>query len=113
MSIGLRPRRKQSLATGAAFDARRPLWVAWVGGAHVVDPGDDAGRTLSVPVTVYAVPERICTRVDNRPRLATSPAGRAVCVSWSMPFDAGWRGEMSRTVWIGREGVRAKRAADG
>ncbi|KVT13930.1 hypothetical protein WT24_00775 [Burkholderia sp. MSMB1078WGS] len=89
MSMQAAPRRKQPLATGAAFDARCPLWVAWVDGAHVVDPRDDAGRTLSAPVTVYTVPERIYTRADNRPKHATSPDRRAVYVSWSMPPDAG------------------------
>lgn len=85
--------QKQPLATGAAFDARHRLWVAWVEGAHVVVAhSDDAGRTLSAPVPVNAMPEPVYTSAENRPKIATSPDGRAVYVSWSMPLDAPYTG---------------------
>ncbi|WP_404842129.1 hypothetical protein [Burkholderia contaminans] len=49
-------RQKQPLATGAAFDMHHRLWVAWVEGAHVVVAhSNDAGGTLSAPVTVNAM----------------------------------------------------------
>ncbi|WP_205189995.1 sialidase family protein, partial [Burkholderia sp. LMG 13014] len=94
MSMQAAPaQQKQPLATGAAFDARHRLWVAWVEGAHVVVAhSDDAGRTLSAPVTVNAMPEPIYTSAENRPKIATSPDGRAVYVSWSMPLDAPYTG---------------------
>ncbi|OJB54366.1 glycosyl hydrolase [Burkholderia ubonensis] len=85
--------QKQPLATGAAFDARHRLWVAWVEGEHVVVAhSDDAGRTLSAPVTVNAMPEPIYTSAENRPKVAPSPDGRAIYVSWSMPLDAPYTG---------------------
>ncbi|KGW09048.1 SMP-30/Gluconolaconase/LRE-like region family protein [Burkholderia pseudomallei MSHR4303] len=85
--------QKTPLATGAAFDARHRLWVAWVEGQHVVVAhSDDAGRTLAPPVTVNALPEPIYTSAENRPKLAASPDGRAIYVTWSMPLDAPYTG---------------------
>ncbi|WGS42948.1 glycoside hydrolase [Burkholderia sp. JSH-S8] len=85
--------QKQPLATGAAFDARHRLWVAWVEGEHVVVAhSNDAGRTLSAAVTVNAMPEPVYTSAENRPKVATSPDGRAIYVSWSMPLDAPYTG---------------------
>lgn len=74
MSMQAAPaQHKQPLATGVAFDTHHRLWVAWVEGAHVVVAhSDDAGRTLSAPVTVDAMPEPICTSAENRPKIATS-----------------------------------------
>ncbi|OXH82155.1 glycosyl hydrolase, partial [Burkholderia multivorans] len=90
---GAPAQQKAPLATGAAFDAQHRLWVAWVEGAHVVVAhSDDAGRTLSAPVVVNAMPEPIYTSAENRPKVATSPDGRAVYVSWSMPLDAPYTG---------------------
>ncbi|KVM97273.1 sialidase family protein [Burkholderia stagnalis] len=85
--------QKQPLATGAAFDARHRLWAAWVEGEHVVVAhSDDAGRKLSAAVTVNAMPEPIYTSAENRPKVAASPDGRAIYVSWSMPLDAPYTG---------------------
>jgi hypothetical protein len=94
MSMSAAPESQtQPLATGAAFDARHRRWVAWVEGQHVVVAhSDDAGRTLSAPVTVNALPEPIYTSAENRPKLATSPVGRAIYASWSMPLDAPYTG---------------------
>jgi len=93
MSMSGAPAQKAPLATGAAFDAQHRLWVAWVEDAHVVVAhSDDAGRTLSAPVVVNAMPEPIYTSAENRPKVATSPDGRAVYVSWSMPLDAPYTG---------------------
>ncbi|WP_244101776.1 hypothetical protein [Burkholderia cepacia] len=139
--------QKQPLATGAAFDAHHRLWGAWVEGAHVVvAQSDDAGRTLSAPATVNAMPEPIYTSAENRPKIATSPDMQLAMVAMdvyddsgpaisralaqmhlppqvaqyanaepmperlSAALDAGWRGEMPRTVWIGRDGAREARS---
>ena len=139
--------QKQPLATGAAFDAHHRLWGAWVEGAHVVvAQSDDAGRTLSAPATVNAMPEPIYTSAENRPKIATSPDMQFAMVAMDvyddngpaisralaqmhlppqvaqyanaepMPerlraaLDAGWRGEVPRTVWIGRDGAREARS---
>ncbi|KVS74991.1 hypothetical protein [Burkholderia cepacia] len=138
---------KQPLATGVAFDTHHRLWVAWVEGAHVVVAhSDDAGRTLSAPVTVDAMPEPIYTSAENRPKIATSRDVQLAMVAMDayydngtaisralaqmnpppqvaqyanaepMPerlcaaLDAGWRGEMPRTVWIVRDGAREARS---
>lgn len=138
--------QKQPLATGAAFDAHHRLWGAWVEGAHVVvAQSEDAGRTLSAPATVNAMPESIYTSAENRPKIATSPDVQLAMVTMdvyddngpaisralaqmqlpqvvqyanaepmperlSAALDAGWRGEMPRTVWIGRDGAREARS---
>ncbi|KWC82596.1 hypothetical protein WL58_20405 [Burkholderia cepacia] len=139
--------QKQPLATGAAFDAHHRLWGAWVEGAHVVvAQSEDAGRTLSAPATVNAMPEPIYTSAENRPKIATSPDMQLAMVAMDvyddngpaisralaqmhlppqvaqyanaepMPerlraaLDAGWRGEMPRTVSIGRDGAREARS---
>ncbi|MCR5896604.1 MULTISPECIES: hypothetical protein [Burkholderia] len=138
--------QKQPLATGAAFDAHHRLWGAWVEGAHVVvAQSDDAGRTLSAPATVNAMPEPIYTSAENRPKIASSPDMQFAMVAMdvyddngpaisralaqmhlpqvvqyanaepmperlSAALDAGWRGEMPRTVWIGRDGAREARS---
>ncbi|HGO6074725.1 TPA: hypothetical protein ACK3Q6_006687 [Burkholderia cepacia] len=148
MSMPAAPaQQKPPLATGAAFDTHHRLWGAWVEGAHVVVAySDDAGRTLSAPVTVNAMPEPIYTSAENRPKIATSrdvqlamvamdayddngAAPPRALVQMNLPpqvaqyanaepmperlraaLDAGWRGEMSRTVWIGRDGAREARS---
>ncbi|MDN7633934.1 hypothetical protein [Burkholderia cepacia] len=147
MSMQAAPaQQKQPLATGAAFDTHHRLWGAWVEGAHVVAAqSDDAGRTLSAPATVNAMPEPIYTSAENRPKIATSPDVQLAMVAMDvyddngvaisralaqmhlpqvaqyanaepMPerlraaLDAGWRGEMPRTVWIGRDGAREARS---
>ncbi|MEI6000515.1 exo-alpha-sialidase [Paraburkholderia bengalensis] len=84
---------KTPLATGAAFDAKHRLWVAWVEGQHVVVAhSDDKGRTLSPPVTVNALPEPIYTSAENRPKIAASPDAKTIYVTWSMPLDAPYTG---------------------
>ncbi|KVF19861.1 hypothetical protein WJ06_17100 [Burkholderia cepacia] len=146
MSMQAAPAQQQPLATGAAFDAHHRLWGAWVEGAHVVvAQSDDAGRTLSAPATVNAMPEPIYTSAENRPKIASSPDMQFAMVAMdvyddngpaisralaqmhlpqvvqyanaepmperlSAALDAGWRGEMPRTVWIGRDGAREARS---
>ncbi|WP_244105368.1 hypothetical protein [Burkholderia cepacia] len=147
MSMQAAPaQQKQPLATGAAFDTHHRLWGAWVEGAHVVvAQSDDAGRTLSAPATVNAMPEPIYTSAENRPKIATSPDMQFAMVAMDvyddngpaisralaqmhlpqvvqyanaepMPerlraaLDAGWRGEMPCTVWIGCDGAREARS---
>jgi hypothetical protein len=84
---------KTPLATGAAFDTKHRLWVAWVEGEHVVVAhSDDRGRSLSAPVIVNAMPEPIYTSAENRPKIATSPDARTVYVTWSMPLDQPYTG---------------------
>jgi hypothetical protein len=84
---------KTPLATGAAFDSRHRLWVAWVEGQHVVVAhSDDRGHTLSAPVVVNAMPEPIYTSAENLPKIAASPDARTVYVTWSMPLDQPYTG---------------------
>ncbi len=81
---------KQPLATGVAFDTHHRLWVAWVEGAHVVVAhSDDAGRTLSAPVTVDAMPEPIYTSAENLPKIATSPDVQVAMVAMGAYDDNG------------------------
>lgn len=81
---------KQPLATGAAFDTYHRPWGAWVEGAHVVVAhSDDAGRTLSAPVTVDAMPEPIYTSAENLPKIATSPDVQVAMVAMGAYDDNG------------------------
>lgn len=90
MSMQAAPAQQQPLATGAAFDAHHRLWGAWVEGAHVVvAQSDDAGRTLSAPATVNAMPESIYTSAENRPKIATSPDMQLAMVAMDVYDDNG------------------------
>lgn len=91
MSMQAAPaQQKQPLATGAAFDTHHRLWGAWVEGAHVVvAQSDDAGRTLSAPATVNAMPEPIYTSAENRPKIATSPDMQLAMVAMDVYDDNG------------------------
>ncbi|VWD01896.1 glycosyl hydrolase [Burkholderia contaminans] len=72
MSMQAAPaQQKQPLATGAAFDAHHRMWGTWVEGVPiVVAHSDDAGGTLSEPVTVNAMQEPVYTSAENRPKIA-------------------------------------------
>lgn len=73
-----------------AFDTHHRLWVAWIEGAHVVVAhSDDAGRTLSAPVTVDAMPEPIYTSAENLPKIATSPDVQVAMVATGAYDDNG------------------------
>lgn len=91
MSMQAAPaQHKQPLATGVAFDTHHRLWVAWVEGAHVVVAhSDDAGRTLSAPVTVDAMPEPIYTSAENLPKIATSRGVQVAMVAMGAYDDNG------------------------
>lgn len=90
MSMQEVPAQQQPpLATGAAFDVHHRLWGAWVEGAHVVAHSDDAGRTLSAPATVNAMPEPIYTSAENRPKIATSPDMQLAMVAMDVYDDNG------------------------
>jgi hypothetical protein len=87
---------KTPLATGAAFDSKHRLWVAWVEGRHVVvahsDSADGKRLALSPPVTVNAMPEPIYTSAENRPKIAASPDAKTIYGTWSMPLDEPYTG---------------------
>ena len=108
MSMQAAPaQQKQPLATGATFDMHHRLWVAWGEGAHVVVAHSaDAGGTLSAPVTVNAVPEPVYTSAENRPKIAQDANAEPTSERLRAALDAGWRGDMPRTEWIGRDGAR-------
>ena len=52
---------------------------------------DDDGRTLSAPMPVNAVAERIYSEGENRPKIAFGPHDE-LYVSWSQPRAAPWTG---------------------
>lgn len=80
------------LGASAAFDSHGRLYVVDAADGHVrLRHSDDGGRTLSAPVEVNAVAERIYAEGENRPKLAFGPHDE-IYVSWSQPRSAPWTG---------------------
>jgi len=80
------------LGATAAFDSHGRLYLVDAADGHVrLRHSDDDGRTLSAPVEVNAVAERIYDEGENRPKLAFGPHDE-LYVSWSQPRDGAWTG---------------------
>lgn len=74
-----------ALGASAAFDSHGTLWVVDARDGHIrVRQSTDEGRTLSAPVIVNPVAERIYTEGENRPKIAFGTRGQ-LYVSWSQP----------------------------
>lgn len=81
-----------ALGAGAAFDAHGRLWLATVRDGHVVvQHSADLGKTFSEPVQVNPAAETIYASGENRPKLATGPAGQ-IYVQWTEQPGSGWIG---------------------
>lgn len=81
-----------ALGAGAAFDASGRLWLATVRDGHVVvQHSGDLGKTFSEPVQVNPAAETIYASGENRPKLATGPAGQ-IYVQWTEQPGPGWIG---------------------
>lgn len=81
-----------ALGASAAFDSRGDLYVVDAAEGHVrLRHSDDDGRTLSAPMPVNAVAERIYSEGENRPKIAFGPHDE-LYVSWSQPRAAPWTG---------------------
>lgn len=84
--------RGPELGASAAFDSHGRLYVVDAADGHVrLRHSDDDGRTLSAPIEVNAVAERIYAEGENRPKLAFGPHDE-IYVSWSQPRTAPWTG---------------------
>ncbi|HJR11927.1 MAG TPA: sialidase family protein [Rhodanobacteraceae bacterium] len=82
------------LGASAAFDARGRLWLATVRDGHVLlRHSDDFGKTLSAPVEVNKVAEKIYDEGENRPKIAFGPQGQ-IYVTWSHPLAGPWTGDV-------------------
>ena len=89
---GMAMSREPELGASTAFDAHGRLWLADAAGGHVrVRHSDDLGKTLSPPVDVNPVAERIYDEGENRPKIAFGPHGE-LYVSWSQPRAKPWSG---------------------
>jgi hypothetical protein len=89
---GMHMPRGPELGASAAFDNHGRLYVVDAADGHVrLRHSDDDGRTLSAPVEVNAVAERIYAEGENRPKLAFGPHDE-IYVSWSQPRAAPWSG---------------------
>jgi hypothetical protein len=74
------------LGASAAFDAHGRLWLVTARNGHVLlRHSDDFGKTLSTPVAVNQVPEKIYDEGENRPKIALGPQGQ-IYISWSEPL---------------------------
>ncbi len=81
-----------ALGAGAAFGPHGRLWVVTAGDGHVwLRHSDDFGKTLSAPLAVNRVAERIYASGDNHPKVAIGPRGQ-VDVTWSHPLKTPWSG---------------------
>jgi hypothetical protein len=84
--------QEPQLGASAAFDAHGRLWLVTVRGGHVLlQHSDDSGKTLSTPVEVNAVAEKVYDEGENRPKIAFGPAGQ-IYVTWSHPLAGPWTG---------------------
>lgn len=76
----------------AAFAPDGRLWLATAKNGHVrVQHSDDFGKTLSAPVEVNPVAEKIYDEGENRPKIALGPRGQ-IYVSWSHPLTEPYTG---------------------
>lgn len=83
-----------TLGAAAAFDASGRLWLATVRDDHVLmQHSGDLGKTFSEPVQVNPVAETIYASGENRPKLATGPAGQ-IYVQWTEQPAPGWTGSI-------------------
>ncbi|MGH8111472.1 MAG: sialidase family protein [Rhodanobacteraceae bacterium] len=74
------------LGATAAFGPHGRLWLVTARDGHVLlQHSDDFGRTLSTPVEVNRVAEKIYDEGENRPRIAFGPQGQ-IYVTWSHPL---------------------------
>jgi len=80
------------LGASAAFDSHGRLWLVDAADGHVrLRHSDDDGATLSTPVQVNPVAERIYAEGENRPKIAFG-AHDEIYVSWSQPRARPWTG---------------------
>lgn len=80
------------LGASAAFDSHGRLWLVDAADGHVrLRHSDDDGRTLSAPIEVNTLAERIYAEGENRPKIAFGPHDE-IYVSWSQPRAEPWTG---------------------
>jgi hypothetical protein len=83
---GMHIHAEPELGASAAFDAHARLWLVTARDGHVLlQHSDDFGQTLSAPVEVNRVAEKIYDEGENRPKVALGPRGQ-IYVSWSEPL---------------------------
>lgn len=83
-----------ALGASAAFDGHGRLWMVTAGHGHVwLRHSDDFGKTLSAPVPVNQVAEKIDAHGENRPGIAISSKGQ-IYVSWTHPLAERWTSEV-------------------
>lgn len=81
-----------ALGASAAFDAHGRLWLVTARDGHLLlRHSDDFGETLSAPVEVNPVAEKIYDSGENRPKIALGPEGQ-IYVSWSEPLTKPYTG---------------------
>jgi hypothetical protein len=80
------------LGASAAFDAHGRLWLVTARDGHVLlQHSDNSGKTLSAPVEVNRVAEKIYDEGENRPKIALGPQGQ-IYVTWSHPLEKPYTG---------------------
>lgn len=90
-------RQGTALGVSAAFDAHGRLWLVTAGNGHVLlQYSDDFGKTLSPPVPINKLAEKIDARSENRPGIALGPDGQ-IYVSWTHPLAKPWTSEVRFT----------------
>lgn len=86
-----------ALGASAAFDAHGRLWLVSADDRHVwLRHSDDFGRSLSAPVPVNPVAEKIDAHGENHPDIALGPEGQ-VYVTWTHPLAKRWTSEVRFT----------------
>ena len=88
---------RENAAHLAAWQRRHPdVQLAMV----ATDAYDDNGAAISQALAQMKLPPQVAQYANAEPMPARLRAA----------LDAGWRGEMPRTVWIGRDGARKARS---
>ncbi|WP_412526522.1 TlpA family protein disulfide reductase [Burkholderia lata] len=90
--------QKQPLAAHLVAWQRRYLDVQLA--MVVMDTYDDNGAAISQALAQMNLPPQVAQHANAEPMPERLRAA----------LDAGWRGEMPRTVWIGRDGTREERS---
>jgi hypothetical protein len=93
-SMHMQMQHGAALGASAAFDAHGQLWLVTAGDGHVwLRHSDDFGKTLSAPVSVNGIAEKIAARGENRPEVALGAKGQ-IYVCWTHPLAGRWTSEV-------------------
>ena len=82
-SVKMLPSIQCAKTVSSAFDKEGKLWLVWSRSGHVyVQSSTDHGQTLSAPVAVNRIPEKVSSRGENRPKIKLDSKGN-IFLTWT------------------------------